>query len=208
MDNTGRRDGLRIPMGSNPDTGLNNLFVMNINSRKLIRIAVRPAPHEARSKHEAMKSEEKALEERRGLERISNYELSGFSTTYDVHPIRVCCFSLPLSSSFSLSLLFLYLPYFLISTFALKDEDRAELSISRLPLTFRDLVRVIGMPEARRRALVTDIGGNNDTYIRDRCMRSVRNPITCIVNKNAQIGKDANTTIFCLTFFIVLDFLK
>lgn len=49
--------GLRIPTGSNPGTGLNNLFVMNINSRKLIRIAVRPAPRESRSKYEAVKNE-------------------------------------------------------------------------------------------------------------------------------------------------------
>lgn len=47
-------------MDLDPGTGLNNLFVMNINSRKLIRIAVRPA-HESRSKHEAMKSEGEGL---------------------------------------------------------------------------------------------------------------------------------------------------
>jgi len=35
--------GLHVPTGSNPNGGLNNLFVMNINSAKLIRIAVRPA---------------------------------------------------------------------------------------------------------------------------------------------------------------------
>jgi len=56
--------GLRIPMGSNPGTGLNNLFVMNINSRKLICIAVRDRRrHESKSKHEATKSEG-----RKGLE--------------------------------------------------------------------------------------------------------------------------------------------
>ena len=65
--------GLRIPMGSNPGTGLNNLFVMNINSRKLIRIAVKLAPHEPRSRHEVTKSEE-----RRGLSKAANYKPSRF----------------------------------------------------------------------------------------------------------------------------------
>lgn len=144
-------------MGSNPGTGLNNLFVMNINSRKLIRIAVRPAPHESRSKHEAMRR----VKGGEGL-KAANYEPSDFSTTYDVHPIRMLLL-LPPPLPFSLSsLVFVYLSS--IPILACKGEDRAELSISQLPLTFRDLVCVIGMPEARRRTLVTDIGGNDDTY--------------------------------------------
>jgi len=65
-----------------------------------------------------------------------------------------------------LSLSRLPLPFVLLDTHPrFQCENRAELSISWLPLTFRDLVRVIGMPEARRRALVTDIGGNDATYM-------------------------------------------
>lgn len=54
MDNAGRRDGsIHSPAGSNPGVGLNNLFVMNINSRKLIRIAVRLASHDSRFERDA-----------------------------------------------------------------------------------------------------------------------------------------------------------
>jgi len=80
----------------------------------------------------------------------------------------VCCFSLfpSLSLPSPLSLSRLPLPFVLLDIHPrFQSENRAELSISWLPLTFHDLVRVIGMPEARRRALVTDIGGNDATYM-------------------------------------------
>lgn len=130
--------GLYIPAGSNPGSGLNNLFVMNINSGKLIRIAAILIPRAYPRK--AMKNEGK-----RGLKMIANYETGSF-TSYDIHPM--CLFPLLLSLSLPLHLIFLYFPNFLAFTLA-AARRRIVLSISRLRrLRSSDHARVIGMPEA------------------------------------------------------------
>jgi hypothetical protein len=81
-------------------------------------------------------------------------------------------------------------------------EDRARLSISRLcRLRSRDLTRVIGMPEARRRALVTDvcmyIRGDDDVHnVMDLCDPLVICRSYGVTAREAQIEKAANIGIF------------
>lgn len=173
-DVTGLRRTSTYPDGRNPGTGLNNLFVMNINSGKLIRIAVRDRHCESRSKHEAKK------EPGQGEEREGRGNARACNSMSPPVPMRVTMFILYMpfsispsfrpSSSFSRSPQHSHLP--LLSELAgVLSPPRYRgriaqgfqspyfsLTLSRLPFTFRDLARVIGMPEARRRALVTDIG--------------------------------------------------
>ncbi|EFN62357.1 hypothetical protein EAG_01547 [Camponotus floridanus] len=95
--------GLHIPMGSNPGTELNNLFVMNINSEE--------TDSYCRESEAEVQVETRSTIKGEGKKGLLTTNPSVPFTSYDVHP--TCTVSpLSVSLSFFLSLAFLHFPKF------------------------------------------------------------------------------------------------